>query len=137
MKSILYVSRARLPLVDTDRALEILVEQARRRNGSLGITGALAFTGDHFAQLLEGAASSVDQVMASIARDGRHHSIRSFEDASPDRRLFPQWRLAFNGPSTYVDRHIRPLFAVHHDDLPGAQAELLELMQSLTYADEV
>jgi hypothetical protein len=47
------------------------------------------------------------------------------------------WRLAFSGGSTYVDRHIRPLFAVHHDDLAGAQAELLELMQSLTYANEV
>jgi hypothetical protein len=117
--------------------MQILVKQARTRNELLGITGALAFTGDHFAQLLEGESSSIDDVMGSISRDSRHHSIRSFQDAPTRRRIFPQWSLAFSGRSTYVDRHIRPLFAVHHDDLSGARAELLDLMQSLTYSADL
>ncbi len=131
VKSVLYVSRASLPPEDARRGVEILVQQARRRNETLEITGALAFTGVHFAQLLEGPPTSIDAVMESICRDDRHHSLRSFEEPEATRRRFPRWSLAYDGSATYVDRQIRPLFAIHHDDVAAARAELTELLLSL------
>lgn len=136
IKFTLYVSRASLPPGRTTAAMRDLVREARQRNQSLDLTGALIFTGDHFAQLLEGPAGHVDMVTASIMRDRRHSAMRSFQEESRARRLFPEWSLAYDGPSTYVDQRIRALFEAEHDDLPGARADLLHLLQSLTLASK-
>ena len=136
LKSVLYVSRASLPPEDTMLSVEALVGEARRRNQALHITGALIFTGHHFAQLVEGPAEQVDRLMASIMQDSRHRSVRQFDEQPADRRLFPEWSLAYSGPSTYVDRHVRELFAIHHDDLPRAREELIELLTSLSLSPD-
>jgi len=127
----LYVSRAVLAAGDAEQEVGEIVARARTRNRRLSLTGALIFTGHHFAQLLEGPEAGVDEIMSAIRRDPRHHSLHSSEEAI-ERRSFQQWSLAYSGPSTYVDRRIRRLFAAAEarPDSP-ARAELHELMQVL------
>jgi hypothetical protein len=131
--SLLYVSNSLLRMPDEEHELRHIVAVARERNGRLGVTGALVFTGHHFAQVLEGSAAAVDELMTSICRDRRHSGIDIVEVIELPARRFAAWSLAYSGPSTYVDRHITPLFKKLSDRQSGiAGAEqLLALMQAL------
>jgi len=128
MKAILYVSRSVMHGPHAEQDVRRLAEAARERNRALRVTGALIFTGDHFAQYLEGPAAAVDAVMASIMRDARHRSIASFEQEVAWRR-FADWDLAFSGQSSFVDRQVRALFTrPDRLDLKQAREELIELL---------
>lgn len=108
-RSLLYVSRQSLSTVDPERAIEEIVAQARLHNASRGITGALACTKDHFAQLIEGPIAELDDLMDRIERDHRHVDLTILHVEPILRRRVPEWRMAYSGPSTYVARQIAPL----------------------------
>jgi hypothetical protein len=57
---VFYVSRTRL--VD-DFDIQSIVQASRTRNARLDVTGVLAFSGDHFAQLLEGLVPDLQALM--------------------------------------------------------------------------
>lgn len=133
MKSVLYVSRARLGLLDSEGDLSRLVAAARERNLALAVTGMLVYTGDHFAQLVEGPQDAIDAIMASIRRDPRHHSLCEYEKPIA-KRSFGAWSLGYEGRASYVDRMVRVLFSTPlKGHLAEAQAELHELMLVLAY----
>ncbi len=73
LERIVYVSRV-APGVDLAE-VEAMVRTARTRNGPEGVSGALLYLDNFFAQVLEGAADQVEAVFARIARDPRHHGI--------------------------------------------------------------
>jgi hypothetical protein len=128
MKSILYVSKAQLGEADAAVELERLVVAARDRNFKVGVTGMLVFTGEHFAQILEGPAAAVELIMASIRRDGRHHSMTEFTQWV-STRSFAAWSLGYEGDSPYVDGLVASLFGPRTDGDPAdGEAELRELM---------
>jgi hypothetical protein len=133
MKSILYVSKAQLGAPDAGEEVDRIVAGAREKNRTNGISGMLVFTGDHFSQVLEGPEEPLDELMVSIRRDQRHHSLCEF--ARPvSARSFAAWSLGYEGQSTYVDRLVRSLFASEPEaDLGEAQAELQELMLLLAH----
>jgi hypothetical protein len=131
--SLLYVSRSRLqpeqmPQVDG------IVELARQRNARLGVTGALIFTEIHFAQVLEGLKPAVDELMRSIAADKRHGDLTVVETITVPEPRFPDWAMAYRGPSFYVDRHVKPLLAAPADMSQRTRsiAELLSILQELS-----
>jgi hypothetical protein len=132
MKSILYVSKSDLGSGDGQQEVERIVIGARGRNSANGITGMLVFTGDHFAQLLEGPAQSVDLIISSIRLDSRHHSLVEFTQLI-EKRAFGAWSLGYEGRSTYVDRLVRSLLGRRDPGLSEAQAELQELMLLLAH----
>jgi hypothetical protein len=101
--ALLYVSRALVAGAAADAAVEAIVRVSRERNDALAVTGALLFSGGHFAQWLEGSRESVEELMASIARDQRHTDIAILEVGSAPARRFPDWTLAYAGRSTFVD----------------------------------
>jgi hypothetical protein len=107
--SLLYVSEATHSLPGGGDPVEAIVEVALSRNAALDVTGALIFTGNHFAQVLEGPPAAVAELMVSISRDERHGHVDVVETASIAERRFPDWSLAYAGPSVFVDRHIAPL----------------------------
>jgi hypothetical protein len=73
-----------------------IVDVAAGRNAALGVTGALGFSGDHFAQVLEGTPEALGGLMASIRRDARHRILREWPgEAAVDQRLFPGWAMAY------------------------------------------
>lgn len=101
--SLLYVSLSRIPLPAHLGEVGALVHAAQRRNTELAVTGALIFTGRHFAQLLEGPAPAVGQLMASIDRDSRHEQVTVIETMQRETRRFPSWSLAYWGYASFFD----------------------------------
>jgi hypothetical protein len=130
--SLLYVSRAALR-TDTDGSgIEDILAVARPRNQSLGVTGALIFTNDNFAQLLEGPADAIDQLMISIGRDPRHKDVRTVREEKDVTRRFEGWHMAYNGSSMFVARHVRVLAASFDAPSEAHTARLMALMISLS-----
>ena len=91
MISLLYVSRAVLAAGSEDRILADVLAAAQARNPAMGVTGALMHIGGYFAQVLEGEAPSVNQVMIDILRDRRHKEVRIIEVVPIARRRFADW----------------------------------------------
>lgn len=98
-----------MDLPEQANEIEKIVEVARSRNAQLDITGALIFTEMRFAQVVEGRAEAIEDLMVSIRRDERHRDVQIVEVAEISTRRFPDWAMAYSGPSFYVDRHIKPL----------------------------
>lgn len=129
MKTILYISRSNLP---PDSTVEVarLTERARLRNRTLGITGGLVFTGSHFAQLLEGPG--LGPLMTTIMGDPRHRDVKLLRNRAIDQRRLGGWDMAYGGVSSYVDRHIRPLFApLPPREISEGAERLVELIVAL------
>jgi hypothetical protein len=79
--------------IEADR----IVSLSYARNQSLSITGALVFTGIHFAQYIEGPTKSVDILKTSITNDRRHREIRTIRTGTTNSVHFGEWRLAYAG----------------------------------------
>lgn len=88
---LLYASRAAAPL--TQGIVDSILEQSRRNNPALGITGVLCFSDDVFIQILEGGRDEVCELYNTIVRDERHGTIRIllFEEIS--ERRFGGWTM--------------------------------------------
>lgn len=90
LRQVFYVSRS----TAAPDSLDALLESARRNNRQRGLTGALVFTGGHFAQLLEGPAEALERTMQAIERDDRHEQVRRLIDGPLAERRFAQWAMA-------------------------------------------
>jgi hypothetical protein len=130
LKSLLYVSRSRLDDISSDAQLADIVSVAESRNTTLQVSGALVFTGDSFAQILEGGENELDELMLSIRNDRRHSDVRIIRVAEIEAPLFGDWSMAYTGPSFYVNRHIKPLLAEGADESNNSRFadRLIELM---------
>lgn len=129
-RSLLYVSRKRIPAALDEWTVAQIVEVARARNVTLNVTGALVATTDHFAQILEGPAAAIIELMDSIHRDPRHNEVTTLRVNAISQRSFPTWSMAYSGASTYVSRQIAPL--VGSDFREGLKIErLITLMTGL------
>lgn len=102
--SLIYVSKATLGTVSTDTDLAALLNSARKHNAARAISGALIFTGAGFAQILEGEAEPVHELLDKILLDSRHSEVVVLREWFIDERLFEDWALAYAGPSAYVAR---------------------------------
>lgn len=136
--SLIYVSRSRLSPPDDIGEMSDLVATSQGRNAALGVTGALIYTQRHFAQLLEGPADAVDELMASITRDARHEHVRVVDRTVEKGRRFPGWSLAYWGSATFVDHLITALlpgpdFAI---DQAAALARLYQAMVEFALQSE-
>ena len=129
--SLLYVSESVLRMPDERHELTDIVNVACARNAKLDVTGALVFTGERFAQILEGSSGAVDELMTSICRDPRHKDVNVVQVIERGARQFPDWSMAYSGPSTYVDRHISPLFTTFADSQSQSARALVRLIEAL------
>ena len=94
---IMYSSQATEQMTVTD--LEKILTDARAGNEARNVTGALVFVDGVFFQLLEGDEAVVRNLMANIASDTRHHSVKVFYEAPVDVRAFESWSMAYLGPT--------------------------------------
>ncbi|MBI1360072.1 MAG: blue light sensor protein [Alphaproteobacteria bacterium] len=87
----LYASRA--AAAAGNAMLDEILEQSRRKNPALGITGLLCVSGDVFIQVIEGGRDEVCDLFNSIVRDERHTHVRllSYEEIS--ERRFGAWTM--------------------------------------------
>ena len=87
-----YCSRATDGVDDAE--VNRLIEAARRRNLTRGITGLLVFGSGVFFQWIEGPAAEMRKLMASLHADPRHHDIVSLDQSEENReRLYPNWQM--------------------------------------------
>ncbi len=94
---IMYSSQATEPM--TASRLEEILTDARTGNEARNITGALVYVDDVFFQIIEGDKDVVRHLMASIASDSRHHSVKVFHEAEVDVRAFESWSMAYLSPT--------------------------------------
>jgi hypothetical protein len=92
-----YVSSAYKPFSDVE-LLELL-RVSRLNNERRGITGMLLYRDGNFMQVLEGPASVVDEVIAKIKRDTRHHGVILMSRRGVQERQFAEWQMAFRNMS--------------------------------------
>jgi hypothetical protein len=72
---------------------------SRRSNEESGVTGALLATDRNFSQVLEGEREAVEATYGRIVRDPRHKDIVLILYESIEVRRFPDWAMAYIGPS--------------------------------------
>lgn len=105
-------------------AVSDILEQSVRNNRGNNITGALAFTTNRFAQVLEGSHGSLDVLLLKLAMDPRHYDMIIIDRVPIQHRLFSDW--AMTAPVFTPDGSLR-LVALVADDTP-TMARLTELV---------
>ena len=79
-----------------------IVAAVRTRNDAAGISGLLLFTGQDFAQLIEGPPQAVADLWARIRADPRHHDIVVFHDERAPTRWFNDSRVGFPSDAAII-----------------------------------
>ncbi|MBY8823427.1 BLUF domain-containing protein [Sphingomonas colocasiae] len=132
LRSLLYVSDARVKVPDEEWRVTEIVDVSRVRNMKLDVTGALMFAYSHFAQVLEGEPGALDELMESISRDPRHTNVRVLEVEQISMRRFANWTMAYAGPATLVESRLGPLVrSPSASPNPFAAHDLIELLRSM------
>lgn len=93
---VFYVSRA---LVTKDEVFSIVLK-SRTSNAAGGLTGGLLYTGNFFAQDIEGPASALDAKMEVISKDLRHEKVTVVCAGLRTKRRHGGWSMGYlNAPA--------------------------------------
>ncbi len=99
LHALVYVSTATRSLSTAE--LSHLLERARARNASEGVTGVLLYSHGNFMQYLEGPAAGMSKVYEIIKADGQHHGIIELLREPIQSREFSEWSMAFRNISAF------------------------------------
>lgn len=102
LEAVVYTSSAIADITDAD--LERLLEDARRKNVEVGVTGVLLYHDGAFLQYFEGPPAAVDQVYERIRRSTLHRGLIELTREPVTHRSFGQWVMGFTRvpPSTLL-----------------------------------
>ncbi len=89
---LIYVSSTAIPLDDS--AIGMILQQCRRNNPPLGVTGLLVSCEGQFFQVLEGPRQAVEQLYATIQADSRHRQVVVLLEEDLTERQFAEWSMA-------------------------------------------
>jgi hypothetical protein len=120
-----YVSEILAPISAVD--VQVILGASQIRNRRLDVTGMLAQSDDHFAQVLEGRREAVDEVMARISRDSRHAAVRILLEESITRRQFAHWAMGLIRRDDLADE----LQHWHRDACTGGATAAHEMIRRL------
>lgn len=115
-------------------SLEIILEQARRKNARLDITGILLYRQGRFYQYLEGTEEAVRGVYDEIQQDSRHTHLRILLETSVPSRRFSEWTMGYE-PLRETTENAPAGFRSTFVDLEDTQspANVLRAVTELTY----
>jgi hypothetical protein len=91
---LVYRSRTTMSPENRPAEIEEIFEASRRKNGDLGLSGALLVWEDTFVQVLEGDEETVRALYATIAADPRHEQVVTLDAAVVSARVFGRWSMA-------------------------------------------
>ncbi|WP_304166979.1 BLUF domain-containing protein [Phenylobacterium aquaticum] len=74
-------------------ALDKILEQSRKNNPALGITGLLCVSDNLFIQVIEGGRDEVCELFNAIVRDDRHQQVRILSYEEITERRFGGWTM--------------------------------------------
>jgi hypothetical protein len=92
LEKLVYLSTATAPTISVTDIADILAV-ALRHNPANNITGALAFTGTRFMQLLEGSHGSLDVLILKLMIDPRHRDLIFIDRVPIEARSFGNWSM--------------------------------------------
>lgn len=81
-----------------DALLNGILEQSRKNNPSIGVTGLLCVSASHFIQVIEGGRSEVAGILTSIMRDPRHTNVQILVYEEILERRFANWTMGQVNP---------------------------------------
>jgi hypothetical protein len=116
---------------DQDAELERILHAARTNNASQGVTGALLFNSECFAQVLEGPRKSVERIFEVIQRDRRHGQITVVDNGWADGRDFPNWAMAHAQPLDQQAEGIASTLQLALIQPSVGSTEVLDLLKDL------
>lgn len=131
---IVYCSKGCIPggEVEVRNELDRILASARRNNSRAGVTGALLYNADCFAQVLEGPQDCVESIFETIQTDSRHHEIAVIESGAATERMFPDWAMAYaGGGSSKFNAQVTGTFDAVFAGSPAAADQLLSLLKVL------
>jgi len=117
MLAAMYISQSRIDRSQVDE----LVSASLSNNYNLGITGGMIFTGRLFAQVIEGPADAVNNLIDKIALDDRHSGFKILLKEPVAERSYRDWNMGYV-ILPFADQAIMPLF---EDDYSPAQVAKL------------
>ena len=123
-----YCSRAAEGVDDAE--VSRIIEWSQRRNVVRDITGVLVFGSGVFFQWIEGPPAQVENLIASLHGDSRHHDIVTLDRSVEKRvRLYPNWEMELVGADD--------IRAVLQEALESAEDEknIAALMRILEHLD--
>ena len=123
-----YCSRAAEGVDDAE--VSRIIEWSQRRNVARDITGVLVFGSGVFFQWIEGPPAQVENLIASLHGDSRHHDIVTLDRSVEKRvRLYPNWEMELVGADD--------IRAVLQEALESAEDEnnIAALMRILEHLD--
>lgn len=135
-RQVVYLSESRLS-GDPHRIaldLQVILDASIKNNERSGVTGVILFSGNHFAQCLEGPHFAVTQTLERILRDVRHDSIVMLRDVEIEQRSFETRAMAL---CTVLGKGDIRLGKIHAsiDDLPlvgSAECIVNAMMEALS-----
>jgi len=77
-----------------EELIEIL-NDCRRNNKKLDVTGMLLYHDGNFIQVLEGEQQIVEDLYQKIAKDSRHENLLTYVKQPIDKRQFGDWEMGF------------------------------------------
>lgn len=125
---LIYRSRSKIPKEKMDEALGEILRVARVNNASRGITGALVWYDNWFAQVLEGDEVEIQKLFDVIKTDLRHSSIEVYQQTRISGRTFARWAMANVGEHGSPDV---PVVATTTGTTEGAPWRLSEEQEHL------
>lgn len=121
MVRLLYHSLSALNASNEENEIASIVKDSIAWNAQMGLAGALIYTGSRFVQALEGDRDPVEQLMKSIVADPRHSQVTVVNrDQIPERR-FPNWQMAYHGPSSDLNQTVEELIHAYPDTASAVQ----------------
>jgi len=94
-----------------------ILMSSRRSNIDAQVTGALLATDKYFAHVLEGEQEAVEETYGRITRDPRHQDIVLLLTEPIAARQFPDFSMAYIGPSQAAEEAVAPVTKT----LPGTE----------------
>lgn len=131
MQQLLFVSRSCIDPAIAGLIVSQIVSAAQKRNAQLGVTGSLIYTGECFAEVLEGPQTAISDLMASINRDPRHRSISVLRQSQLKERKFTNWSMAYHGTSNYISNYVTRLMQPASQSVQLKQINELMMLISL------
>lgn len=86
-----------------------ILNTSRKNNQQAGITGALLFNGQGFAQVLEGPMEAVELTYERIQCDPRHSDVVLLANGLCSERTFSDWSMAYADPAAVRNRAHEPI----------------------------
>lgn len=116
----------------TFETLKAILEVSVRTNQEHQVTGMLIFNGTYFMQCIEGPSAAIEQLMANILADPRHHDIVIVGTEKMQKRYFPQWTMGYLNHERLIGDILRlytgeATFQPEKMNMKNATAILLEL----------